>query len=65
MTPQDRFLANVWERAQYRFVRQERALGASWTEAYLAGWAYADEITRIARSPDRPLVTLGLRSITT
>lgn len=65
MTPQDRFLADIWERAQYRLVREERALGASFTESYLAGWAYADEIVAIARSPDRPLVTLGLRSITT
>lgn len=61
----DTFLANIWERAQYRFVRQERALGATWTEAYLAAWAHADEVCRIARAADRPLITLGLRSITT
>lgn len=65
MTPHDHFLYALWEHAQYRFVREERALGATWTEAYLAGWAYADEVVNIARSQDRPPVTLGLRTIRT
>jgi len=61
----ERFALDLWERAAARFVHHERALGASWTDAYLAAWSYADEVVRLLYSDDRPLITLGLRSITT
>jgi hypothetical protein len=65
MTALERFACDLWERAQYRFVREERALGATWTEAYTRAWRHADEVLDLLYAADRPLITLGLRSITT
>lgn len=65
MTPQQTFAQNMWERAEAKFVKAERALGATWTEAYINAWRQADEVYDLAMTPDRPLITLGLRSITT
>lgn len=61
----ERFALDLWERAQYRFVRQERALGENYVNSYTEAWRQADEVVAIFYSDDRPLITLGLRSITT
>jgi len=59
-----RFAYSIWERAEPKLVRAERALGASWTEAYEVAWRHCDEIVDLALAPDRPLKTLGIRQIT-
>jgi hypothetical protein len=64
-TARERFALDLWERAQYRFVHHERALGRGWTEAYTNAWRQADEVVAIFYASDRPLITLGLRTIST
>lgn len=59
-----KFAYSIWERAEPKFVWAERALGASWTEAYEAAWRHCDEIVDLALAPDRPFETLGIRQIT-
>jgi hypothetical protein len=65
MTPHQEFLRRIADEVGLAERNFQRAIGATWTAAYQADWNVWHEVHDIARQPDRPLVTMGLREIRT